>query len=275
MFAFIVALGVLMPVAGAPALADPIGGVIVIPGSGNDLTGIRVRTSAGCPAQANAYYATVKGLGCPTEGQIVTSNTKASLSHSFGFDAYFLLIMRDYASRNHATLAGRYDITVFCIDSFTLHDYGEFTGSMEFTSPTHYEALGAAKPIGSPPPLEQAPDGFALPPHTALPPTSASSGIDEQHRVAPAQPHAVSPHTSVSPGSGLPGSTAEESPAPTSSTVQPQSEGALEARPPVGPVGSERYDVTDQGIPWLVVLGIALVGVLIVTANWIRTRRSR
>lgn len=273
---FILALGVLVPLIGAPAQADPIGGVIVIPGSGSDLTGIRVRTSAGCPTQANAYYATVKGRGFPPEGQVVTSNTKASLSHSFGFDAYFLLIMRDYASRNNTTLGGRYDITVFCIDSFTLHDYGEFTGSMEFTSPTHYEALGAAKPIGPPPPpLEQAPDGSALPPRSALPPNGRPAGIGDQPRVATVQTHTASPPTSAPLGSRPPISTVEGMPAPASTGRLP-SAGALEVRPPVGSVDSERYDASAHGIPWLIVFGAVLGGgAMIVLAKWIRTRSSR
>ena len=147
-----VALGVLVPLAPASAGADPIGGVIVIPGSGNDLNEIRVRTSAGCPAKADAFYAKMKGHDFPPGGQLVTANTSAGLSHSFGFDVYFLLVMRDYAKDNHTTLGGRYDIAVFCVDSVTLQSYGEFTGSLEFTSPSHYEAIGAAKPTGTPPP---------------------------------------------------------------------------------------------------------------------------
>lgn len=247
-----IALGVLIPVAPTSAQADPIGGLIVIPGSGSDLTPIRVRTSAGCPARANAYEAKMKGRGFPPVGQVVTANTKAALSHSFGFDAYFLLIMRDFAARNHTTLGGRYDITVFCIDSFTLKDYGEFTGSLEFTSPTHYEALGAAKPTGPPPPpLEQGSDGFALAPHTApLPPATSQA--------AP-----------------LPSKTAPESAAPPSATQSPS---GSDAGPPsaIGRVTSERKDTTSQRAAWLVLAGVVLVAGAVITAvNRIRKRRTR
>lgn len=222
-----VGLGALPPVVPASALADPIGGLIVIPGSGSDLSAIRVRTSAGCPAKADAYEAKVKGRGFPPVGQVVTSNTTASLSHSFGFDAYFLLIMRDYATRNHTTLGGRYNVTVFCIDSFTLKDYGDFTGSLEFTSPTHYEALGAAKPTGPPPPpLEQAADGSALPPRTA--PSS------------PATSNVAAPPSSTVPGSA----------APTPTPSQPGSDGGVPSA--VGEVSSERNNAPSQGAPWLV-----------------------
>jgi hypothetical protein len=124
-----VALGVLVPVAPAPALADPIGGVIVVPGTGTDLDPIRLRTSAGCPAQANAYYAKMRGHEFPSDGQIITAVTKAGLSHTIGFDVYVALIMRDYADKSRTTLTGRYDITVYCINRLTLESYGEFTGS--------------------------------------------------------------------------------------------------------------------------------------------------
>ena len=147
-----VTLGTLVPLAPAPALAEPIGGVIVIPGTGTELDPIWLRTSAGCPAQADAYYASMRGHGFPPDGQIITAPIQAGLSHSNGFDVYVALVMRDYANNNHTALVGRYDITVYCIDQLTQKSYGEFTGSLGFTSPTTYEAIGGAKPVGPPPP---------------------------------------------------------------------------------------------------------------------------
>lgn len=147
-----VALAALVVVAPAPALADPIGGVIVIPGTGTNLDPLRLRTSAGCPPQATAYYATMSGYGFPPAGQTITSNTEAGLSHRIGFDVYVALVLQDYANANHTTLTGRYDITVYCINRVTQKSYGEFTGSLEFTSPTAYQAIGAAKPVEPPPP---------------------------------------------------------------------------------------------------------------------------
>src|ERR1041385_4151113 len=52
----LVALWVLAPLTVGPALADPIGGVIVTPGTGNNLGQMRLRTFASYPAQENAYY---------------------------------------------------------------------------------------------------------------------------------------------------------------------------------------------------------------------------
>jgi hypothetical protein len=167
-----VTLGTLVPLASAPALADPIGGVIVIPGTGTELDPIRLRTSAGCPAQADAYYASMRGHGFPPDGQIITAPIQAGLSHSSGFDVYVALVMRDYADNNHTALVGRYDITVYCIDQLTQKSYGEFTGSLGFTSPTTYEAIGGAKPVGPPPsalPLDEVGLAPASPPTGSVP----------------------------------------------------------------------------------------------------------
>jgi hypothetical protein len=173
------ALGVLVPVTAAPAQADPIGGVIVIPGTGTDLDPIRLRTSAGCPMQADAFYARMRGHDFPSDGQIITANTKAGLSHSIGFDVYVGLVMRDYADKNRTTLAGRYDITIYCINRLTLESYGEFTGSLEFTSPTTYQAIGTAKPMGPPPPPRAlAADGSAFDPEAASPPAGPLPAAD-------------------------------------------------------------------------------------------------
>lgn len=247
---FAVALGVLAVVAPVPARADPIGGVIVIPGSGSDLVAIRVRTTAGCPAQATGYYARMRGRGLPPDGQVVTANTAAGLSRSVGFDVYFAQTMKDFAQVNRATLGGRYDITVLCIDSFTTQSFGEFTGSLEFTSPTHYEALGAAKPTGPvPPPLDLAGDGSAVAPDGAAPPAGTPPAADPPSRAAQDQP--APPATAGStPGVGSP---------PPSVADQ---------------LTSERNDATGQGTVWPVLVGAVLVLlVVVVLASRIRKRR--
>ena len=247
-------LGVLMPVTPAFAQANPIGRVIVIPGSGSDLTAIRLRTSAGCPAKADAYYATMKGHGFRPDGQIVTSNISAGLSHSFGFDVYLAQIMRDFATQNRTTLSGRYDITVLCIDSFTVNSFGEFTGALEFTNPTTYHALGDARPTGPlPAPLALAGDGSALPPAPipAPPPVDAPTAVVPPGKAA--QDRLVSPTTGeLTPKADPPPSTAP------------------------GQLTSQGSDVTRQNILWLVLVGAALVALIVVAAvaNRIRKRRS-
>lgn len=250
--ALALASGLSLAGSAAPAQADPIGGLIVIPGSGTDLSPIRVRTSAGCPTRANAFYATMKGPGFPPDGQVVTSNTKAGMSHSFGFDAYFMLIPRDYANRNHATLGGRYDITVLCINHLTLESYREFTGSVQFTSPTHYEALGAAKPIGPPPPEQaQAGDGSAAAPDSPVPPAGTP-----QAAAAPGRP-------AVGPPAAAP-------------TAAPPSGSDPQSPSVAGQLAAQRNDTTGQGFPWLVVVGaVILAGIVIAVASRVRKQRSR
>jgi hypothetical protein len=176
-----VVLGAVILMTAPPALANPIGGVIIIPGTGTDLDPIRLRTSAGCPTQTSAYYATMRGHGLPPDGQIITSPIKAGLSHSIGFDVYMALTMHDYADENHTALTGRYDITIYCINRLTQENYGEFTGSLEFTSPTTYQAIGAAKSVGPPsPPRGLAADGSALDLGQASSPTAPVPRVDSQ-----------------------------------------------------------------------------------------------
>jgi hypothetical protein len=127
------------------AQAAPLGGLVVTPGEGQDATSVRMHTSAGCPASADAYYATLRGRGMPAHGQIVTSTTDAGLSHTGGFDVYLAQTLRDFAADNKTALSGQYDIAVFCIDSFSQESKGEFTAALRFDSPARYAALGAAK----------------------------------------------------------------------------------------------------------------------------------
>lgn len=229
---FAVVLELQVPLTAAPAIADPIGGVIVIPGAGTDLDAIRLRTSAGCPEKATAYYARMRGRGLPPEGQIITANTKAGMSHSSGFDVYVALIMRDYAKRYNATLSGRYDITVYCINRLTVRSYGEFTGSLEFTSPTAYEAIGAARPTGPPLP----PPAFAggLVPGDAVPPSGAPAAPGSSTAGAAGQPAA-------SPG------------------VDPRISSSSQR------LDSQPKDVAVRGAPWSVVILVsAAVGAFVV-----------
>jgi hypothetical protein len=235
-FLVTVVLGALVLVAPAPALAAPIGGLIIIPGAGTNLDPLRLRTSTGCPAQASAYYATMRGHGFPPDGQIITSSITPGLSHSIGFDVYPALVLRDYADKNHTTLVGRYDITVYCIDRLTQESYGEFTGSLEFTSPTTYQAIGAAKPVG-PPPTPLADAGSAMPLDLASPPTGAAP----------------------TPGQPAP-STAAQGSIDQVPGVDPRFPS------PAGQLASQRTGMTAQGVPWLVlVLAGAALGALVAT----------
>jgi hypothetical protein len=158
----------------APAVAEaaPIGGLTVSPGKSIDTAPIRLHTSGGCPAQADSFYVSVKGHGFPATGQVVTTPTAAGMSHRAGFDAFFVQTMKDFADDNHTTLQGQYDVTLFCIDAFTQNSFGEFTGSLQYTTPKSYEAIGAAMP--SPQSTPSAPAVAAIP--DAAVPSAAPPG---------------------------------------------------------------------------------------------------
>lgn len=155
-----------------PAAAAPIGRVTVRPATSIDTAPIVARTSGGCPARADTYYAVAKGHGFPKDGQVVTTPTAAGLSHAGAFDVYFAETMKDFAADNHTTLSGRYEITVFCADSFTLNSYGEFTGALTFTSATRYVTAESASAA---PPPSAAPVSPAPRPSTAASPAPGSS----------------------------------------------------------------------------------------------------
>jgi hypothetical protein len=146
---FLAALGFVA----VPAAAVPTGGLLVIPGDGTDIASIRLRTTAGCPQQAKNYYARMWGKGFPEAGQVITTTTSAGLRHDTGFDVYLAQTMKDFAAlAGGVTLGGTYKISVYCIDKFPSQVLTEFTGSMEFTTPTAFRALGPSKPTGAPPP---------------------------------------------------------------------------------------------------------------------------
>lgn len=172
--------------------AETIGTVLVIPGQSTDLVPIRLRTSRGCPATANTYFARMRGAGFPPDGIIVTAPISAGLSYREGFDVYMALPMRDFADLNGVkTLSGRYDITVYCVDKFPSRDKGDFTGALEFTSPTSYRALGASMPTGAPPlPVVVGGDGAAVeqglnPLSSPVPPPNASAQVQPGPSLVP------------------------------------------------------------------------------------------
>ncbi|MDI1465854.1 hypothetical protein QEZ54_33265 [Catellatospora sp. KI3] len=140
----VLALTLLWP--GTPAYAERLGGLVVHPGASLDTASIKVVTSRGCPSAADGFYVKVRGHGFPASGLVAVATTDAGLSHTDGFAAYFALTMMDFAADHHTALAGTYDITLSCIDQFTQESKGEFTGSIRFSSPTKYQALGAAMP---------------------------------------------------------------------------------------------------------------------------------
>lgn len=106
---------------------------------------MKVFTSGGCPDPATGYYARLRGHGFPATGVVVSTPTDAGMSRVGGFYVYFRDTLRDYAHDAAATLHGRYEITVYCVDDLDTH-YAEYTGALLFSTPTRYTAIGTARP---------------------------------------------------------------------------------------------------------------------------------
>jgi hypothetical protein len=133
------------------AAPPPAGGLTFYPSASIDTASIKVHTPAGCPARADTYYAVVHGHGFPARGQVVTTPTAAGMSRTEGFDVYFAQTMKDFATDNRTTLKGRYDVAVYCMDSFVGTKYAEFTGALTFSTPTKYRASGKGTTTTAPP----------------------------------------------------------------------------------------------------------------------------
>ncbi|WP_433371964.1 hypothetical protein ACQPZX_48535 [Actinoplanes sp. CA-142083] len=171
----ILATAVILLATPGAAQAAPSGTLDFFPSNSIDVAAIKARTSAGCPSEADSYFAVAKGHGFPADGQIVTTPTAAGMSRTQGFDVYFAQTMKDFAADNKTTLKGRYDVAVYCIDSFLGTKFAQFTGALTFTSPTKYQASGKNTMTSAP---------------AAAPTTAAAAPTPAQTAASPAPPPA-------------------------------------------------------------------------------------
>lgn len=108
-----------------------------------------VGTSAACPTTADSYNVIVNGPGGFNDFPMV-STTTVGISHNGPFSAPFRLTMRDAAGLQ-GVAPGEYDVTLQCVDGFTLQQFGTFTTAMYFTSPTAYTTTNSTtNPTPSP-----------------------------------------------------------------------------------------------------------------------------
>ncbi|MFD0074119.1 WxL protein peptidoglycan domain-containing protein [Streptomyces sp. NPDC127166] len=139
------------------ATAAPLGTARITPGEGADDTSIALTTSGACPAPATHVLVKVAGKGFPADGKNVVGNaplgTYGQDPTGTGFIVPLTMTMRDYANEaGFTTLEGRYDLTVICRKAFGTETYGDFTGSLWFTSPTVYQDTDpdGTNPTGTP-----------------------------------------------------------------------------------------------------------------------------
>src|SRR5215470_1361149 len=140
-----------MLTAGAAQAAPPpgtLGTLTLTPATGSDLTAPQVRTSAGCNAGSDAYNVLVTGPGAFAPGFLITTTSSAGYSQTSPFTIFFGLNMHDAAVDLGTTIvAGEYDVTARCVDSFLGTITGTFTTAMYFTSPTAYQTTDPNQPI--------------------------------------------------------------------------------------------------------------------------------
>ncbi|WP_405984760.1 hypothetical protein [Streptomyces sp. NBC_00872] len=188
---------------GAPAAqaADPLGTLKVDPATGTDTSGVSLTTSAACPAEADYVIVKVAGKGFPAEGQNVVGNSPISIYQVVG-DGYEVPLsetMRDYANTaGFKTLEGRYDFTVTCRNAFGETTYGDFTGSIWFTSNTVYRDTDPAGPSDPPTSTSPSPSQSTDPSTTPSDPSEPSDDPEPSDSADPSD-------TGLPPGTDDPG----------------------------------------------------------------------
>jgi hypothetical protein len=203
-------------VALSPAHATTGGGLSFDPPAGLDSYSLSVVSTGVCtdPRGTNLQLR-VSGAGFPDDTN-VTPNLRAAVypidSRTGGYDVSLQDTMRAFASRQSppATLSGRYVFTLVCRSPFGQADYGSYSGSLMFATPTHYRALTAASTT-TPPAA-----------HVTRAPRPSVSASRATPSVA--TPNAATPKT-------LPSTSIAPSPEGVSATSLPTSAGAPDRAP--------------------------------------------
>ncbi|MFF0148024.1 hypothetical protein ATK36_2022 [Amycolatopsis sulphurea] len=171
-------------------------GLVVTPGDSADAAPMKLHTSGGCPAGADAYNAVMRGHGLPKDGVVITATTSAGMSRKQGFDVYPSETLHDFAADANTTFTGDYQVSVYCVDSFSQEHKVEFAGTIRVSAPGRYAALGDAKgpntmspraELEMPPP--SAPEGSAAPGTVA--PGAAGTGSGDGHATSSTAPIAA------------------------------------------------------------------------------------
>jgi hypothetical protein len=130
-------------IAAPAAHAAEIGTLTFNPATGTDTTGISVTTSGACPDEATNVIVSVTGSGFPAEGQTVVGNASKEIYPTTGDGGMIVPLtqtMRDYAKdAGFNELKGEYAFKVTCRLAFGTSNFGDYTGSIWFTSNTTYQ----------------------------------------------------------------------------------------------------------------------------------------
>ena len=146
------ALALSTSVTGAHALTGgtTIGSLTFSPASGYDVSSMTATTSGTCPASATNVQVEIVGSGFPASlAQLVVNNSPISSypasTTTPGYDVALLDTLRDFADQQPTpvVLTGEYTLTLMCRTNSGLADLGDFTGTINFTDPTHYVSATA------------------------------------------------------------------------------------------------------------------------------------
>ena len=105
-------------------------------------------TNGGCSASSNAYQVVVTGpgvFGTQPSPILVIANSTQGFSSSAAFTSAasenaILDLQQALGGASSTNLAGEYDYTLNCIDSFTQQVFSTFTGALYFSTPTAYSS---------------------------------------------------------------------------------------------------------------------------------------
>lgn len=177
------AVTLLAPLASVrPAAAtSQLGSLAVSPRTGFDTSSVTLMTTGPCPTGSNVI-ARVFGHGFPSTGKVVVGNTATSAyprTAGGGYQLPLVDTMQGFIDDQpgHVSLAGTYRFVVSCRHRIKLQTYGDFSGTLTFTSPRAYTSSTSAAVAAA-----AAPAGVDSVPVPAVTPsgsaTSAPSGSD-------------------------------------------------------------------------------------------------
>ena len=135
---------------GAPAAhADTnLGTLTATPATGADSDGMSFTTSGACPGGSNLLMY-VTGAGFPAAGTNVVGNSAISIYQQTPAGGYVVPLfntMKWFAQQAGITaLSGQYNFTLVCKNPFGATTFGDYTGSVWFTSPTTYTSTNPSQ----------------------------------------------------------------------------------------------------------------------------------
>lgn len=240
----------------APARADTLGGVDVVPAKGNAETLVSVVTERGCVEPAKRVSAVLYGKGLPAKGQVVVTPSEFLLSTTRPMELPLSNAFVVYAERNSTGLQGTYQLKVLCTDRIGIKVLDEFSTTMSWRTPG-----GSVKNIEKATFTAQSTAGVVAKAAAAkaspAPGASGSSGARQT-------PDAASPQDPAATAPG-PGGVLPDEEAPDGSN--PGLNGLVDA------AAQEPASDSSDNSAWYVV-GFSVVALMVAAALWFRGRRT-